>query len=215
MYLFISSISSALIFVKSINCGVCRSFFVFVELPKKYKSKILKEKTNMILDLLKKRYSCRGFNYQKIPNHVINYIVECGRLAPSGGNEQPWKFGIITDKVIIDELAKASSYLYDQSWITSAPLIIALCTQIKLYFCEVVHIAGENMVIAAMEHGVYSTWIGCLDRDKATELLEIDGYYLTSMISFGYPITERSPTPKKNIEDITFTNNFNAKGVIL
>ena len=202
----------------------------------------------MILDLLKKRYSCRGFADEKIPGDVIKYIVECGRLAPSGGNEQPWKFGIITDKGIIDELAKASSILYDQSWIASAPLVIVLCTQIFNYDNEdtenmdmkrfpsfherirhtdkkiyalismegyMVNIPGENMVIAAMERGVYSTWIGAVNCEMAAELLDIAGYYVTSMIAFGYPKAEREPTPKKNIEDITFTNNFNKKGVIL
>ena len=201
----------------------------------------------MILDLLKKRYSCRGFADKQIPGDVIKYIVECGRLSPSGGNEQPWKFGIVTDKDIINELAKASSVRYDQSWIASAPLVIALCSQIFTYEVNApdmdlgrypsfhdrigqmdkelyslicmegyaVHIPGENMVLAAMEHGIYSTWIGCLDCEKAAELLGVTRYYVTSLIAFGYPETEQPPTPKKNIEDITFTNLFNNKGVNL
>lgn len=199
----------------------------------------------MILDLLKKRYSCRGFADKKIPDDVIKYIVECGRLAPSGGNGQPWKFGVITDKNIINELTKSSSICYDQSWISTAPLLIALCTQISACKGDVmdmirypsfhdrikqmdkdlyslismqgyaVHLSGEHMVLAAMEHGVYSTWIGCFDCERAAELLGITNYYLTSLIAFGYPKTEQLPTPKKNIEDITFTNNFDTKGIIL
>ena len=71
------------------------------------------------------------------------------------------------------------------------------------------------MVLAAMEHGVYSTWIGCVDCEKAAELLGVTGYYVSELIAFGYPKNERSPTPKKDIDDITFTNAFTNKGVRL
>ena len=49
----------------------------------------------MILDLLKKRCSDRTFSDAAIPRSTIDYILECGRLSPSGGNEQPWKFGVM------------------------------------------------------------------------------------------------------------------------
>ena len=52
----------------------------------------------MLLDLLKDRYSVRKFKDEKIPKEVIDYIIECGRLSPSGGNEQPWKFGVIPER---------------------------------------------------------------------------------------------------------------------
>lgn len=52
----------------------------------------------MLLDLLKQRYSCRAFAPTPIPKEVIEYMLECACLSPSGGNEQPWMFGIITDR---------------------------------------------------------------------------------------------------------------------
>ena len=49
----------------------------------------------MILDLLRKRYSCRNFSNEAISSDIISYMLECGRLSASGGNDQPWKFGVI------------------------------------------------------------------------------------------------------------------------
>ncbi len=43
----------------------------------------------------------RDFSDKKISQEIINYILEAGRLSPSGGNEQPWKFGVINDKDLI------------------------------------------------------------------------------------------------------------------
>ncbi len=67
----------------------------------------------MLLDLLKKRYSCRSFLQKPIPEEVLRYMLECGRLSASGGNEQPWKFGVITDDVTIRQIAEAASVHYN------------------------------------------------------------------------------------------------------
>lgn len=79
----------------------------------------------MLLDLLKERRSVRNFTGEDIPMDIVEYILESGRLSPSGGNEQPWKFGVITDKEIIK---KISDIAYNQKWIKSASFLIVLCT---------------------------------------------------------------------------------------
>ncbi|MCG8642659.1 MAG: nitroreductase family protein, partial [Desulfobacterales bacterium] len=81
----------------------------------------------MILELLKKRCSIRNFQNKNIPHDIIDLILEAGRLSPSGGNEQSWRFGVITDKQLIFQIAESS---YKQSWIKTSPLLIVLCTTI-------------------------------------------------------------------------------------
>ena len=68
----------------------------------------------MIIDLLKKRCSVRKFKQVTIPQDTIEYIIEAGRLSPSGGNEQPWMFGIVNDKDLINRISVAA---YNQKWI--------------------------------------------------------------------------------------------------
>lgn len=41
----------------------------------------------MINELLKKRSSVRKFSSRNVPTEMIDYILEAGRLSPSGGNE--------------------------------------------------------------------------------------------------------------------------------
>jgi nitroreductase len=33
-------------------------------------------------------------------------MLEAARLSPSGGNEQPWAFGVITDCALIKQISK-------------------------------------------------------------------------------------------------------------
>lgn len=193
----------------------------------------------MILELLEKRYSCRNFSSKAIPKEIISYMLECGRLSASGGNEQPWKFGVVTDAEIIRKISEAASVNYDQKWIAKAPLIIILCTQLfdmtneelgmkrfpsmhdklqkmnrDLYATidmeeHQTKIPGEHMVLAALEHGIYSTWISSIDCEKVGKLIGAEGYLVTNVIVFGYPEKMREVTPKKDLVNILFTNHFN------
>ncbi|WP_346889893.1 nitroreductase family protein [Clostridium sp. UBA1056] len=79
----------------------------------------------MLLDLLRNRTSIRDFTGEDISMEVIKYILEAGRLSPSGGNEQSWKFGVIIDK---DMIKKVSEIAYNQKWIESASILIVLYT---------------------------------------------------------------------------------------
>lgn len=196
----------------------------------------------MILTLLQRRYSCRNFSSKPVPTEIIQYMLECGRLSASGGNEQPWKFGIVTDKKLIEEITEAAGVNYAQPWIAQAPLLVVLCTQLFDTAHEVIgmnrfpslhdklqkmdrdlyaavnmeehqtKIPGEHMVLAALEHGIYSTWISSIDCEKVGRLIGADGYLVTNVIAFGYPATEQEVTPKKELANITFTNYFQHAG---
>ena len=199
----------------------------------------------MLLDLLKVRYSCRDFSNKAISKEIINYILECGRLSSSGGNEQPWKFGVVTDADIIRRISEAAGINYSQQWIEKAPLIIVLCTQLfdtdnmeigmkrfpgihdelqkidrNLYAIvnmeeHQTKIPGEHMVLAALEYGIYSTWISSIDCEAVGKLIGAEGYLVTNVIAFGYPGYQKEPTPKKELNDITFTNHFSTSGLLL
>ena len=204
----------------------------------------------MLLDLLTKRYSCRNFSSRAIPKEIIHYILNCGRLSASGGNEQPWKFGVITNSATIKRISDAAGINYKQEWIAKAPLVIVLCTQLFddmdetmpfesrhtvglnrfksmrdkiLAMDEALYavvnmeehqtkIPGEHMVLAALEHGIYSTWISSIDCEMVGEVIGIKGYHVSNVIVFGYPEQPKEPTPKKELASITFTDHFNNTG---
>ncbi len=194
---------------------------------------------DVLLDLLSARYSCRDFSRKKIPDDVVTYILECGRLSASGGNEQPWKFGVITDTGIIKKIAEAASVNYSQLWIEKSPLLIVLCTQVFSEISQIgvnrfpslreritsmdrdlyaavnmeehqTKIPGEHMVLAALEHGVYSTWVSSMDCEKVGEIIGLKGkgYIASNVIAFGYPEKSGEARKKKALAEIVFTNRL-------
>lgn len=50
------------------------------------------------------RRSVRNYKDKPVPDTLIRRVIEAGRFAPSSGNCQPWKFIVIKDKVMIDEM---------------------------------------------------------------------------------------------------------------
>ncbi len=51
------------------------------------------------------RRSCRNFKSDPVPEPLIRRILEAGRFAPSTGNCQPWRFMVVTDTALMDEIA--------------------------------------------------------------------------------------------------------------
>ncbi len=57
------------------------------------------------------RRSVRNFKDKLVPESLIQRVLEAGRFAPSGGNCQPWRFIVITNKALIAEIDKTSKTL--------------------------------------------------------------------------------------------------------
>jgi nitroreductase len=189
-----------------------------------------------ITDLLRERASVRHFQNRPVPQPVLADILEAGRLSPSGGNEQPWRFGIITDRELIADIAHIA---HRQSWLAQAPLLIVLCTVFvaaerggrdiqmqrypeqaaaiagmdqDLYWAlnqeeHQTKIAGTHMVLAAQEHGLGSCWVSRFEVRALSELLSLpNGILPAEILVFGYPEHPQKPVPKKHLDEVVFFN---------
>jgi nitroreductase len=50
------------------------------------------------------RRSVRWYKSTQVPEPLVRRILEAGRYAPSAGNSQPWKFIVIRDKALLEEM---------------------------------------------------------------------------------------------------------------
>jgi Nitroreductase len=191
----------------------------------------------MLLDIIKSRRSIRSYLDREIPDEDLQYILECGRHAPSGGNEQPWMFGVIDDRELIQEIARNSS---GQKWIGSAPAVIALCTKrfsdedlnVEKYrlgklreeiydvdpnvldiLCAQEHqalIAAENMALAAAERGIGSCIVALVDIYRVSKILKVPNSHLvTYILTLGYPAKAPNERQVKTMDEIVFHNIYN------
>jgi len=57
-------------------------------------------------EVILKRRSIRKYKEKQVPEYLVKRILEAGRFAPSQGNCQPWKFVVVRDKEILDDMEK-------------------------------------------------------------------------------------------------------------
>jgi len=58
------------------------------------------ERSKFFFDLMNKRRTIRQFSETPIPIEVIKNCLKTAGTAPSGANQQPWKFLIVTDSKV-------------------------------------------------------------------------------------------------------------------
>lgn len=57
-----------------------------------------------VTHLILKSYSERGYSSNPVNDQQLDLILKCGIKAPSGRNNQPWKFTVIKDEVSMKEI---------------------------------------------------------------------------------------------------------------
>jgi len=120
---------------------------------------------------IKSRRSVRKFKPSTIPPYVIQDVLDCGRLAPTAGNVQPWLFGAITDREILGTIADLTDH---GKFIAEATVCIAVFGKVgETYYLEDCSAATENMIIAFQNHGIGSCWVAGDKKPYAEQVREI------------------------------------------
>jgi len=147
-----------------------------------------------VMEAIRRRRSIRGYLNKPIEDKKLNLILEAGRLAPSAGNRQEWRFIIVRDKSKRDRLMQAAK---GQAFVGEAPVVIACCadeptqhvmTCGQLCYPIDVAIAIDHMTLKAVEEGLGTCWVGAFYEDKVKEILNIpDNIRVVEMLAVGYP----------------------------
>ena len=162
---------------------------------------------------IKSRRSVRKFKPSTIPPYVIQDVLDCGRLAPTAGNVQPWLFGAITDREILGTIADLTDH---GKFIAEATVCIAVFGLVgETYYLEDCSAATENMIIALQNHGIGSCWVAGDKKpyaEQVREILNVPGEYtLVSLIPAGAPAEVGNP-PKRRLEECSFQNRYAETG---
>ncbi len=83
------------------------------------------------LELIQTRHSTRKFLPKPVEQEILEQIIEAGRFAPSGGNNQTTHFMVIRDKAVLDELARIAREEFAKMELTE-DTYASLATAIKL-----------------------------------------------------------------------------------
>ncbi len=152
-------------------------------------------------ELIVKRQSIRKFKPDPVSKEMIMEILEAARIAPSGGNRQPWHFIVVQNKEMIKKLAGV------QEWAATAPLMILGLVDKGVqasYYYNDMGIAFEHIILKATDLGLGTCWMGMMRRsDEARVLLDIPKELeVIIQTPIGYPDETPNRRGRKKMEEI-------------
>jgi nitroreductase len=169
-----------------------------------------------LLKIIKERRSVRRYKPDAVPEDVILRILEAARFSPSGKNLQPWKFILVKDQILKEQLAEASG---GQTFIAEAPIVVVACgfphacysrmgNYMKSWPVDVA-IAVEHLILQAQEEGLGTCWIGAFEERDVKSILNIpEDVKVLALTPLGYPDEISSFRGRKKVEDIVSYDGF-------
>ncbi len=151
------------------------------------------ELVTSVIKAIFERRSIRRFRPEKPPREDLLKIIEAGIWAPSGHNNQPWRFVVIWSEDIKEKLSKLSHY---SQMIKKAPVLIGVFLEKKAMYHQIKdhQSAGaciQNIMLAAHSLGLGTCWIGEILRneDRVKEILGLhkEEYEMCALLAVGYP----------------------------
>ena len=159
-----------------------------------------------VFECIKSRHSIRGYSKQEVDASIIEKLIQAAIYAPSGKNVQPWRFKIITDHNLINNISDLSTY---GKWLRTAPCFIMVYLDKKSSYNHIKDMqscgaAIQNILLCANSLGIGSCWVGEI-LTKANEIgsllvIENEKYELAALLTVGYKVGRSLNAGRNSIE---------------
>ena len=162
--------------------------------------------SSSILIAIEQRRSIRNFTGQPVDLGALYDIIQAGIWAPSGLNNQPWRFVIVTDAAIRARLAEQTTYGHI---IVGAPALIAVYLDQEAVYDDLkdAQSAGaciQNMLLAAEALDLGAVWLGQIlkNREKVSRILGLaENLELMAVIAIGHPSRRDQQSQRKPLAE--------------
>jgi nitroreductase len=148
-----------------------------------------------ILQAIHARRSIRHFLAAPVSRDLILTALEAASWAPSGLNNQPWRFALIWDKPTQEALAGLTRYSHI---LNSAAVLIAVFLDKEHSYdytkdCQAVGACLQNLLLALHSLDLGAVWIGEILKNKSSvlEILELPQHLeLMAIVAVGLPASQ-------------------------
>ncbi|AKB43284.1 MULTISPECIES: nitroreductase family protein [Methanosarcina] len=177
-------------------------------MPVKGESKVI----NTILN----RRSVREFTDKTVSKEDISIILNSGHWAPSGLNNQPWRFIVIRDRETIQKLSECTHY---SGIVAGAPLLIATFLDNETSYnrtkdLEAIGAAVENMLLTCCDLGLGGVWLGEIlnQKEKVNSILDCPSdLELMAVLAIGEPVPKERTSTRRALSEIVFNEKYGQK----
>jgi len=160
-----------------------------------------------ILDIIKSRRSIRKFDGRPVQDNLLDHVLEAGRWAPSGLNNQPWRFAVVRDRATRDKISGLTRY---SSIVKDAEVLIAVFLDTPSGYhvvkdAQAIGACLQNMLLEAHSLGLGAVWLGEIlkNKEQVREILGLaNDLELMAVIALGHPAESPGPRSRKELKDL-------------
>jgi len=160
-----------------------------------------------IMEAIYGRRSVRQFADTPVSRDLIMTALEAACWAPSGLNNQPWRFAVIWEKELKEVLAALTRY---SATLKSAAVLIAafLDKEASYYYtkdCQAVGACLQNLLLTLHSLDLGAVWIGEIlkNRDRVIEVLKLPEWLeLMAVVAVGHPAHRNQKSHRRPLEEM-------------
>jgi nitroreductase len=160
-----------------------------------------------VLEAIYTRRSVREFTDHPVSDVEVAEILKAGSWAPSGLNNQPWRFVVVRDPGVKGEMARLTKY---RKIVDSAPVVIPVFIDRGATYNDTKDHQGigaclQNMLLAAHGCGLGAVWLGeILNRgDEVRTLLGLgESLELMAVVALGKPAPGTRSSRRKALDEL-------------
>lgn len=153
------------------------------------------------------RRSQRRYTDRPVDREHLLQIIKAGTWAPSGLNNQPWRFVIVADDGIRARIAALTKY---GRIVREAPVSIAVFVDREAMYHDVkdhqaMGACIQNMLLAAHGLGLGAVWLGEIlkNADAVRETLDLPGTMeLMAVVAVGHPSEWRRDSHRREVGEV-------------
>jgi len=160
-----------------------------------------------LIEGLQTRRSIRTYTDQPITREQLREIIRLGTMAPSGQNNQPWRFATIQNKETLQKLAQLTKYSHIIG--KSAACIAVFVDKTAMYHEVKDHQSMgaciQNLLLASHGMELGAVWLGEILK-SAKEVRELCGLSndmeLMAVVALGYPAGKGGRADRRPVEEV-------------
>jgi len=160
-----------------------------------------------LLSLMYDRRVTRAYTDEPVTSDQVEAMLKAAMAAPSARNLQPWRFIVVRERKVLDELSEVHKYAY---MLEKAPLGIVVCGDQDVserHWVEDTCAATQNLLLAATALGLGGAWISLYPKKKhqkyVRQLLDIpDHVGVLCLVAVGHPAEQRKGRTRYDPEHV-------------
>lgn len=160
-----------------------------------------------VMKAIFERRSIRHFTDASVDRAMVLEALRAASRAPSGLNNQPWRFALVWDAQVKEKLAVLTRYA---NTLRSAAVLVPVFLDKETSYdyvkdCQAVGACIQNLLLALHDQGLGAVWIGEIlkNKDKIPGMLELpERLELMAVVAIGHPAHRNQSSHRRPLEEL-------------